>query len=108
MDEASRLAWASAHDLPPPAALDPVSVDGAPRFCVDVCSELGKGGGEQDCATRCADLHRDRAHACREACQLSFGAACDRAFPGEGDAAEYSKCLQGAAKACARTCAGYD
>ena len=41
-----------------------------------------------------------------EACQLSFGAACDRAYPTSEHQEHYVKCLASTKSACAVTHAG--
>ena len=45
------------------------------KVCIDVCSEFN---GVQDCETRCVKSEKDKVHACKEACQIAFSAACDR------------------------------
>ena len=45
---------------------------------MDVCAEFA---GQQDCQTRCVRAVADKRFACREACQVAFSTACDRAFP---------------------------
>lgn len=63
--------------------------------------------GPQDCETRCVSRESDKSHACMEACQLSFGAACDRAYPTSEHQEHYVKCLASTESACAVTCAKY-
>lgn len=46
-------------------------------------------------------------HACMEACQLSFSAACDRAYPTNDSQDNYVKCLSSTDSACTVTCAKY-
>lgn len=44
-------------------------------MCLDVCSEFR---GVYVCETRCVMSESDKIHACRDACQASFSASCDR------------------------------
>lgn len=44
-------------------------------MCLDVCSEFK---GVYICETRCVMSESDKIHACRDACQASFSATCDR------------------------------
>jgi len=104
MDYISRSAFARQHGLPQPSDMDPLVLDSGQRFCIDVCSELN---GIQDCETRCVSRESDKSHACMEACQLSFGAACDRAYPTSEHQEHYVKCLASTESACAVTCAKY-
>ena len=94
--------------LPPPGRMDANArgPGGEGKTCIDVCSELG---GFQDCAARCVVDPADRSHACREACQVAFGAACDRAFPSDQDPGgeNYRACLGQLAKSCTDTCREY-
>lgn len=104
MDYAGRVAFAARAGLPLPSQMDPLANDGSQRFCIDVCSELN---GVQDCETRCVTREADKVHACHEACQLSFGAACDRAYPSSSSQESYVKCLGSTESACRVTCAKY-
>ena len=107
-DWETRAKYARKHGLPPPGRMDAKSrgPGGEGKTCIDVCSELG---GYQDCATRCVADPADRSHACGEACQVAFGAACDRAFPSGQDAGgeNYKACLSQLAQSCANTCREY-
>ena len=77
------------------------------RTCVDVCAEFA---GIQDCQTRCVRDAKDKKFACRDACQLAFSTACDRAFPPsvEGGSANYAVCLQYLDTACEDACASFE
>ena len=94
-----------AHNMPIPGS-DRMTADATndtKNTCIDVCAEFT---GTQDCQTRCVRNPADKKHACREACQVAFGAACDRAFPpsAEGGAQNYKICLQYLGASCEDTC----
>ena len=100
-----------------PAA--PTRAQGKPRTCLDVCSDFN---GIQDCKTRCVptpdpaggSARRDgdqqrMYHACRSACQASYGVSCDRAFPmtDEDGQGNFTACMAEMQQRCSELCAGY-
>mmetsp|Transcript_61341 Transcript_61341/g.194221 ORF Transcript_61341/g.194221 Transcript_61341/m.194221 type:complete len:188 (-) Transcript_61341:50-613(-) len=107
---ASRQLYAKKHGLPPPAQRaeveEALDKQGVKKTCIDVCSEFN---GVQDCQTRCVRSEGEKIHACREACQVAFSAACDRAYPptADGGALNYKTCLQYLSRSCYETCAQY-
>mmetsp|Transcript_33915 Transcript_33915/g.83173 ORF Transcript_33915/g.83173 Transcript_33915/m.83173 type:complete len:181 (-) Transcript_33915:117-659(-) len=105
VDLKARVKYANQHGLPAPGS-GRVSDDAKANeknTCIDVCAEFT---GTQDCQTRCVKNVADKKHACREACQMAFGAACDRAFPTnvEGGASNFKICLNYLAASCEDTC----
>ena len=104
-----RAKYARRRGLPLPGKLDrnPRGPNGESKTCIDVCSELN---GAQDCETRCIIDTRDRPHACQEACQIAFSAACDRAFPSTSARGEksYQQCLSRMQDSCRATCKEYE
>ena len=68
-----------------------------------MCAEFT---GIQDCQTRCVANLSDKKHACREACQMAFSTACDRAFPAssEGGSVNVKICLGYLVTSCEDTC----
>mmetsp|Transcript_8719 Transcript_8719/g.32613 ORF Transcript_8719/g.32613 Transcript_8719/m.32613 type:complete len:205 (+) Transcript_8719:897-1511(+) len=105
LEPSSRDKYALLHGLPLPGSGRITSGAGPDQknTCVDVCSEFT---GVRDCQTRCAVDKKDKKHACREACQTSFGSACDRAFPasGEGGSTNFKICLSYMSASCEDTC----
>jgi hypothetical protein len=54
-------------------------------------------------------IESEKKHACREACQVAFSSACDRAFPpsSENGPHNYKTCLQYLEASCKDTCQAY-
>lgn len=109
MDMSSRTWYAKKHSLPLPdttSAAGSKDTGGAKKTCIDVCAEFG---GVQDCQTRCVRIESEKKHACREACQVAFSSACDRAFPptSENGPHNYKTCLQYLEASCKDTCQAY-
>ncbi|GHP07481.1 hypothetical protein PPROV_000622300 [Pycnococcus provasolii] len=105
----SRTRYAKVNGLPQPrpgVAAGASTSDGKERTCIDVCSEHS---GVQDCQTRCVRNDGERLHACREACQVTFSTACDRAYPASapGGAKNYRDCLAHLTRSCHETCKEY-
>lgn len=67
------------HGLPSPEKQEELEreldAQGVKKMCLDVCSEFR---GVYVCETRCVMSESDKVHACRDACQASFSASCDR------------------------------
>ena len=105
---ASRQLYAKRHRLPIPGKTDLSASSSDRKVCIDVCSEYG---GVQDCESRYArsEKLKDKNHACKEACQIAFSAACDRAYPpsAPGGPENYKLCLKYLTQSCDKTCAVY-
>lgn len=106
----TRQWYAKKFGLPSPSDPSP-SADypdkqGQKKTCIDVCAEFG---GTQDCQTRCVRNDSEKKHACREACQVAFSSACDRAFPpsSANGPQNYTICLQYLDASCKETCQQY-
>mmetsp|Transcript_17062 Transcript_17062/g.32653 ORF Transcript_17062/g.32653 Transcript_17062/m.32653 type:complete len:179 (+) Transcript_17062:270-806(+) len=109
VDLSSRIWYAKKQGLPAPdstLSADSKDKPGQKKTCIDVCAEFG---GVQDCQTRCVRSEADKKHACREACQVAFSSACDRAFPVNADNGpqNYKICLQYLEASCKDTCQSY-
>mmetsp|Transcript_15100 Transcript_15100/g.20835 ORF Transcript_15100/g.20835 Transcript_15100/m.20835 type:complete len:183 (+) Transcript_15100:254-802(+) len=110
LDAASRAWYARKHGLPCPNSTSTAEAKGGgkgqKKTCIDVCAEFG---GVQDCQTRCVKADTEKKHACREACQVAFSSACDRAFPSNTDNGpqNYKTCLQFLEASCKDTCHSY-
>ena len=110
VDKATRSWYAAKQGLPAPdstsAAGDKDALGDKKKTCIDVCAEFG---GVQDCQTRCVRADVEKKHACREACQVAFSSACDRAFPpnSENGPQNYKICLQYLEASCKDTCHSY-
>ena len=101
----ARTRYARQCDLPEPGSSRVTAAARAneKNTCVDVCAEFT---GVKDFQTRCVQDADDKKHACREACQVAFGNACDRAFPASGDdgSTNFKICLSYMATSCHDTC----
>lgn len=109
IDMPTRSWYAKKQGLPVPdmsSASDSKDKHGQKKTCIDVCAEFG---GVQDCQTRCVRSEGEKRHACREACQVAFSSACDRAFPvnAENGPQNYKVCLQYLEASCKDTCQSY-
>ena len=135
-DLGTRKAYARKYDLPQPdeTRMSEIESDdqGSHRVCLDVCSDFN---GFQDCKTRCvpASVSRETAkgerssspsssttlfsssedgakyHACRSACQVSFGVSCDRAYPmtAPDGQSKFTNCLRSLQDECESLCSKY-
>ena len=72
----------------------------------ETCVLADAGGGNDG---RCVRIESEKKHACREACQVAFSSACDRAFPptSENGPHNYKTCLQYLEASCKDTCQAY-
>ena len=117
LDIKARAAYAKLLGLPTPGSNRVTNEDGDEKgvrnntnkaaTCIDVCAAWT---GSQDCSTRCARHETDKKHACRQACQVAFSAACDRAFPPglQGGDVNYKICLQYQSTSCDQTCVQFE
>ena len=93
-----------------------MGAQGKPRTCLDVCSDFN---GIQDCKTRCVSMPETTAapsrngdqmyHACKSACQSSYGVSCDRAFPmtdADGQS-KFTTCMGEMQQSCSDLCSRY-
>lgn len=131
-DLGTRKAYARKYELPQPDEAQISEIESedenGPRFCLDVCSDFS---GFQDCKTRCVpassradDKGRSPAaatssrsgvapdgkyHACRSACQVSYGVSCDRAYPmaAPDGQTSFTRCLSSMQEHCESLCAKY-
>ena len=89
---ATRQAYSQKVGLPAPSTPGNAGEQEPDTTCIDVCAEYA---GKRECQTRCVRDDADKPHACREACQTAFSAACDRAFPPSSDngQANFQSCL---------------
>mmetsp|Transcript_3142 Transcript_3142/g.19372 ORF Transcript_3142/g.19372 Transcript_3142/m.19372 type:complete len:105 (-) Transcript_3142:68-382(-) len=98
------------HGLPSPEKQEELEreldAQGVKKMCLDVCSEFR---GVYVCETRCVMSESDKIHACRDACQASFSASCDRAYPtsAPGAAEDYESCMEYMQRTCMDTCKPY-
>ena len=126
-DLGTRRAYAKKYELPQPDETHMSEIEsddkGSPRVCLDVCSEIN---GFQDCKTRCVPATPQengtlstvysgstsdtaKYHACRSACQVSYGISCDRAYPmtaPEGQS-KFTNCLSSLQNECETLCSKY-
>eukprot|EP00898_Chlorokybus_atmophyticus_P008391 jgi/Chlat1/8553/Chrsp82S07949 len=108
---ATRAKYAQLHKLPTAETLRgrerQLDTDGVTKKCIDVCSQYR---GVESCQTRCVRDESEMWHACQEACQVSFSAACDKANPPRAGSnnEDYRSCLSALEKSCRRTCAPYE
>mmetsp|Transcript_3025 Transcript_3025/g.10775 ORF Transcript_3025/g.10775 Transcript_3025/m.10775 type:complete len:134 (+) Transcript_3025:297-698(+) len=106
----SRKNYAKKHGLPSPEKQEELEreldAQGVKKMCLDVCSEFR---GVYVCETRCVMSESDKIHACRDACQASFSASCDRAYPtsAPGAAEDYESCMEYMQRTCMDTCKPY-
>jgi len=105
LETTSRSFFATQNGLPAPGSgrVTMKAQAHEKNTCIDVCAEFT---GIQHCQTRCVNDLADKKHACREACQVGFGTACDRAFPAsdEGGSANFKICLGYMETSCEDTC----
>ncbi|GAQ79273.1 hypothetical protein KFL_000270320 [Klebsormidium nitens] len=111
----TRLAYAKRCKLPTAeqmraveASLDNDNV--SEKLCIDVYSAPDESGTEL-CETRCVRTNEQKVHACREACQVAYSKACNKAFPAGKtfpEGADYKACLRKLPSVCKKTCAHYE